>query len=316
VSQPLRRLAHELRLVGKGEFRRYLEIETPAEAGELARAFNWMAARLAKLDEMKEDFVAHISHELRTPLTAIREGTTLLREEVPGPLTSAQREIVDVVRHNSERLYRFLSSVLDLSRMEAGMMEYVQVPSDLYALLDRSVRTVQLTAQRKAIHLDLLCPSPLPLLSLDEARMQQVFDNLLNNAMKFTPTGGSIRVVAVARGDKAQGGPWLEVRVSDTGAGIPPEEVERIFDRFYQSPHHQDERHRGSGLGLAIARYIVEAHGGRIWAESKLGRGATFIVVLPLYGVHEIASPIGYSEVLQPSSASMPLSVTGEERGP
>jgi signal transduction histidine kinase len=146
--------------------------------------------------------------------------------------------------------------------------------------------------------------------------MQQVFDNLLNNAMKFTPTGGSIRVVAVARGDKAQGGPWLEVRVSDTGAGIPPEEVERIFDRFYQSPHHQDERHRGSGLGLAIARYIVEAHGGRIWAESKLGRGATFIVVLPLYGVHEIASPIGYSEVLQPSSASMPLSVTGEERGP
>lgn len=315
VSHPLRRLAYELRLVGKGEFQRYLEIETPAEVGELARAFNWMAARLAKVDEMKEDFVAHISHELRTPLTAIREGTTLLWEEIPGPLTDSQREIVDVVRNHSERLYRFLSSVLDLSKMEAGMMEYAQVPSDLYALLVRSVQTVQLTAQRKAIHVEVLSPLPLPLLALDEVRMQQVFDNLLNNAMKFTPEGGSIRVSTVLQEEKGHEGRWVEVRVSDTGAGIPAGEVERIFDRFYQSPHHQEESHRGSGLGLAIARHIVEAHGGRIWVESQLGKGSTFIVVLPVHDVGQMARRVGATDMLPASSASMQLNVKEEGHG-
>jgi two-component system sensor histidine kinase GlrK len=245
-----------------------------------------MASRLAKLDEMKEDFVAHISHELRTPLTAIREGSTLLWEEIPGPLTTSQREIVNVVRSHSERLYRFLSSVLDLSKMEAGMMEYVQVPSDLSALLDRSVQTVQLTGQRKGIRLEVLCPAPLPLLSLDEGRMQQVLDNLLNNAMKFTPEGGIVQVTATLR-DKEEGTDgdrWVEVRVSDTGAGIPPEEIERIFNKFYQSPHHQSQRERGTGLGLAIARHIVDAHGGRIWVESQVGKGSTFILLLPVHG--------------------------------
>jgi two-component system, NtrC family, sensor histidine kinase GlrK len=312
VSHPLRRLADELRLVGKGEFQRHLEIKTSAEVSELARAFNWMAARLAKLDEMKEDFVAHISHELRTPLTAIREGTTLLWEEIPGPLTGSQREIVDVVRTHSDRLYRFLSSVLDLSKMEAGMMEYVHVPSDLYALLVRSVQSVQLTAQRKVIHIEVLCPSPLPLLGLDEVRMQQVFDNLLNNAMKFTPERGSICVSTALREEKDHGGMWVEVRVSDTGAGIPADEVERIFDRFYQSPHHQEEGHRGSGLGLAIARYIVEAHGGRIWVESQLGKGSTFIVVLPVHNVDGKTQLMGTTDMLPAPSPAMQLPVRGE----
>jgi two-component system, NtrC family, sensor histidine kinase GlrK len=285
VSRPLKKLAQELRLVGKGEFQRYLDIQSPEEIGELCRAFNWTTSRLAKLDEMKEDFIAHISHELRTPLTAIREGTTLLWEEIPGPLTASQREIVDVVRSHCERLYRFLSYVLDLSKMEAGMMEYVQVPSDLSALVNRSVQTVQLTAQRKRIHLEVICPAPLPLLSLDEGRMQQVLDNLLNNAMKFTPDGGTVRVTGSLKeeGSLPGGKRWVEIRVSDTGAGIPPEEIERIFNKFYQSPQHQSQRERGTGLGLAIARHIVEAHGGRIWVESQLSKGSTFILLLPAH---------------------------------
>ncbi|HSF31751.1 MAG TPA: HAMP domain-containing sensor histidine kinase [Candidatus Tectomicrobia bacterium] len=285
VSRPLKKLAQELRLVGKGEFQRYLDIQSPEEIGELFRAFNWTASRLAKLDEMKEDFIAHISHELRTPLTAIREGTTLLWEEIAGPLTASQREIIDVVRNHSERLYRFLSYVLDLSKMEAGMMEYVQVPSDVSALVNRSVQTVQLTAQRKRIRLEVICPAGLPLLSLDEGRIQQVLDNLLNNAMKFTPDGGIVRVTAALKEEGSQlgGKQWVEIRVSDTGAGIPPEEIERIFNKFYQSPQHQSQRERGTGLGLAIARHIVEAHGGRIWVESQLSKGSTFILLLPAH---------------------------------
>jgi two-component system sensor histidine kinase GlrK len=272
-----------------------------------------MASRLAMLDEMKEDFIAHISHELRTPLTAIREGTTLLWEEIPGPLTSSQREIVDVLRNHNERLYRFLSTVLDLSKMEAGMMEYTRVPSDLAALLDRSVQTVQLTAQRKGIHLEVLCPHPLPVLFLDEGRMQQVLDNLLHNAMKFTPEGGIVRLAASLEEKAREAGRdrWVEVRISDTGSGVPSEEIERIFNKFYQSPHHQSQQERGTGLGLAIARHIVAAHGGRLWVESQLGKGSTFILLLPAPGPeHELSSPGEVAMVA--GAAAIPLSDRGE----
>lgn len=296
VSRPLKSLARELRLVGKGEFQRHLDIHGPAEVAELARAFNWMALRLAKLDEMKEDFIAHISHELRTPLTAIREGTTLLWEEIPGPLSPSQRQIVEVVRTHSERLFRFLSSVLDLSKMEAGMMEYVRVPSDLAALLERSVQMVQLMAQRKGIRVEVVCPQPLPLLFLDEAKMQQVFDNLLTNAVKFTPEGGLIKVSARVSEGGGRRERWVVVEVSDTGVGIPAAEVERIFDKFYQGPHQQ-AHDRGTGLGLAIAQHVVVAHGGRIWVESQVGKGSTFAIALPLpeerrVGGAEVAPPV------------------------
>jgi two-component system, NtrC family, sensor histidine kinase GlrK len=285
VSRPLKKLAQELRLVGKGQFQRYVAIQSPEEVGELSRAFNWMASRLAKLDEMKEDFIAHISHELRTPLTAIREGTALLWEEVPGPLTTSQREIITVVRSHSDRLFRFLSFALDLSKMEAGMMEYSRLPSDLSVLLNRCVEMVQLTAQHKGILLEVVCPTSLPLLSLDEMRIQQVLDNLLNNAMKFTAAGGIVRVSAtpIKKDVPAGVNQWVEIRVSDTGAGVPSEEVERIFNKFYQSPYHQSQLERGTGLGLAIARHIVEAHGGKIWVESQVGKGSTFIIILPVH---------------------------------
>ena len=132
------------------------------------------------------------------------------------------------------------------------MMEYVRVPSDLVALLERSVQTVQLIARRKGIRLEVLCPAALPALILDEGRMQQVLDNLLNNATKFTPEGGIVRVAAsLRRKSRERGGEdhWVEVRVSDTGSGIPAEEIERIFTKFYQSPHHQSQQRAWHGPG-------------------------------------------------------------------
>jgi signal transduction histidine kinase len=142
---------------------------------------------------------------------------------------------------------------------------------------------VELTAQRKGVRLEVLCPSALPPLVLDEERMQQVLDNILHNAVKFTPAGGIVRVAAALQEKlRERGGDrWVEVRVSDTGVGIPPEEIDRIFDKFYQSPHHQGQQERGTGLGLAIARHIVAAHGGRLWVESQLAKGSTFILLLP-----------------------------------
>ncbi|MBI3300838.1 MAG: HAMP domain-containing histidine kinase [Deltaproteobacteria bacterium] len=287
VSKPLKKLAQELRYVGRGEFRRSLDIRAPREVAELAQAFNWMAERLAELEAMKADFVAHMSHELRTPLAAIQEGTALLLEEIPGPLTGSQREIVEVVRSHSNRLFHSLSSVLDLSKMEAHMMEYVPVPSDLALLISNSAETVGLIAQKKRIQLEAHFASPLPLLSIDERRIQQVLDNLLDNAVKFTPEGGTIRVSAALAEDNDGKRQWVEVRVADTGMGIPAEEVERIFHKFYQSPSNREQSRRGTGLGLAIARHIVEAHGGRIWVESRMGQGSTFIFTLPVDGTGE-----------------------------
>ena len=282
VSRPLRILARELRQVGRGDFLRSLELRAPREVDELARAFNWMAHRLAKLDAMKADFIAHISHEFRTPLTAIQEGTSLLWEEISGPLTDSQREILTAIRRHSERLSHHLSSILDLSKMEAGMMEYILVPSDLTDVIQRSVEAVRLVAQKKRIPLEVLLSSPLPRVSLDVPRMQQVFDNLLSNAVKFTPEEGHIKVSATHEtGEDSQRG-WVEVRVSDTGIGIAPEELERVFDKFYQSPQQQRNGPRGTGLGLAIVRHIVEAHDGKIWVESRVGQGSTFIVLLPV----------------------------------
>lgn len=280
VSRPLRELAQELRYVGKGEFERSVRVRAPREVGELAQAFNWMAKRLAELDQMKADFIAHVSHDLRTPLTAIREGTALLLEEIPGTLTTAQREIVEVVRGHSERLFRALSSVLDLSKMEAGMMEYTRMPSDLTTLINRSVDVVRLIAQKKRIRLSATSDAPLPLVCVDEARIQQVLDNLLSNAVKFTPEEGAIHVFAFPEEKRDGGEDWVQVRIADTGPGVPAEERGRIFDKFYQGA--QGGQQRGTGLGLAIARHIIEAHGGRIWMESQPEGGAVFAFTLPI----------------------------------
>jgi two-component system sensor histidine kinase GlrK len=279
VSRPLKKLAQGLLRVGHGEFYGVLDMQAPKEVGELVQTFNWMAARLADLDKMKANFIAHISHELRTPLTGIQEGTALLLEQIPGPLTPTQQQILGVVRNHSTRLARHITSILDLSKMEADMLEYVCVPSNPTVLLERGVEAVQLMAQKKRLHIEVLCTSPVPDLCIDEGRMQQVLDNLLSNAVKFTPEGGTIRVVASVQGEEQR---WVEIRVCDTGQGIPVEDVTRIFDKFYQSSSSRQVRQQGTGLGLTIARHIVEAHGGQIWAESRVGEGATFVVRLPV----------------------------------
>jgi two-component system, NtrC family, sensor histidine kinase GlrK len=233
-------------------------------------------------------------------------------------LTPSQREIVNVLRSHSERLYGFLSSVLDLSKMEAGMMEYVQLPSDLSAILARSVQTMQLTAQRKGICLEVVNPVPLPPLILDEWRMEQVLDNLLHNAMKFTSAGGLVQVTALIKTQERHpgGNRWVELRVSDTGAGVPAEERERIFHKFYQSPRLLTERDQGTGLGLAITRHIVEAHGGRIWVESQLGQGSTFIVRLPVHEYGTVQSMAGTvipsPEIMVSEANPLPLDARGE----
>lgn len=281
MSRPLKNLAQEMRRVGRGEFTRSLDLRAPLEVVELAETFNWMTEQLARLEELKADFTAHVSHELRTPLTAIREGIALLLEEIPGPLSPSQKEILEVVRGNGERLFVSISSILDLSRMEGEMMEYQYAPCDLQTLIEKSVQGLDPIARKKNIGVETIRTGNLPILMLDESRMRQVIDNLMSNALKFTPEGGRISITTVLKRDDREKGRVVEVRVSDTGHGIPEEDVEKVFGRFYRSPRHQGKRQQGTGLGLAIARHIITAHGGRIWAENEPASGATIVFTLP-----------------------------------
>ncbi len=279
ISRPLRKLAQEMRHIGRGEFTRVIDIRGPSEVGELAGAFNSMAEELERLDRLKADFTAHVSHELRTPLTAIREGTALLLEGIPGPLTGSQREILDVVRNHSQRLFQSISSILDLSKMQAEMMDYDFTTCDLNALIENSVHAVDLIARKREIRVLTKFDPRIPMVSADERRIQQVLDNLLSNALKFSPQGGEIRVEAILSNSNS---PEVELKVSDNGPGIPREEIQNIFEHFYQSANSRVKGQQGTGLGLAIARHIVEAHNGRIWAESRPGHGAAFHFTLPV----------------------------------
>jgi two-component system, NtrC family, sensor histidine kinase GlrK len=281
ISRPLKNLAREMRRVGQGEFTRSIDLKAPREVLELARTFNWMTEQLAQLDELKTDFTAHVSHELRTPLTAIREGTALLLEEIPGRLSSSQKEILEVVRGNSERLFLSISSILDLSKMEAQMMEYEFAPCDLQSLVEKCIQGQGPVARKKNIRVETAWTEHLPLLMLDEARMQQVVDNLLSNALKFTLEGGRVLISACIATDGRNAGSVVEVRVSNTGEGIAQEDIEKIFGRFYQGRYRGGKQHQGTGLGLAIARHIITAHEGQIRAESEPGSGATIVFTLP-----------------------------------
>jgi two-component system, NtrC family, sensor histidine kinase GlrK len=281
ISHPLKGLAQGMLHVGRGEFTRSIHINGPKEVQELALAFNLMAEELEHLDRLKADFTAHVSHELRTPLTAIREGTALLLEEISGPLTEGQREILDVVRNHSQRLFQSISSILDLSKMEAEMMDYDFTACDLTAVIEKSIQAVDLIARKREIELRASIDDQIPMLMIDERRIQQVLDNLLSNALKFSPGKGEIYVDAFLT-ENYEDAPTVEIRVSDEGPGIPEDELQHIFEHFYQSTNHTARGQHGTGLGLAIARHIVQAHKGKIWAESEIGTGSTFHFTLPV----------------------------------
>ncbi|MCE5334971.1 MAG: HAMP domain-containing histidine kinase [Desulfobacteraceae bacterium] len=278
ISRPLSRLAREMRHVGRGEFTRSLDIGGPSEVKELAGAFNLMSEELEHLDRLKADFTAHVSHELRTPLTAIREGTALLLEAIPGPLADGQRQILEVVRSHSERLFHSITSILDLSKMEAEMMDYDFTACDLRELITGSIEAVDLIARKRKIEVHANIDGTLPMLLADERRIRQVLDNLLSNALKFSSEGSGVKVEAHLHKDRQ-----VEILVIDSGPGIPEEDLQSIFKHFYQSTNQGAKGQQGTGLGLAIARHIVEAHNGRIWAESRMGEGSTFHFTLPVH---------------------------------
>ncbi|MBX3348145.1 MAG: HAMP domain-containing protein [Nitrospira sp.] len=277
ILRPLRELQGHIKQIGQGNFGASLTIKAPAELRELVDSVNWMGQKLQEIDEMKTDFLAHVSHELRTPMASIQEGTNLLLDEIPGPLMPEQRMTLRIMADSSKRLMHLIATILDLSKMEAGMMEYRFVPVDLQRIVDISINKIRLLADSKHVQLVLEHAGQRAWVKADASRLEQVLDNLLSNALKFSPEGGVVKVYL--KPDLQAG--VLEVSVSDTGPGIASEDLPHIFERFYQG-RTKVKQTAGSGLGLALVKNVVEAHGGRIWIESERGKGATVRFILRL----------------------------------
>jgi two-component system sensor histidine kinase GlrK len=275
ITRPIGLLKNKTQEIAAGNFDARVEVRSPPEIGELADALNSMGQKLRELDRMKADFFAAMSHELRTPLTSIKEGTGLLLEGIGGPTTEKQRKLLAILAEESNRLILLVNSLLDLSKMEAGMMSYDFALAHIDPLLKRAVAEVAPLVEAKQITIESAVDQPLPAVRIDAERILQVLRKLLGNAIKFTPKGGLVRVSARPTGNK------LEVAVKDSGPGIPQEALLSIFEKFNQGMRADDLARSGTGLGLAIAKSIISSHGGKIWAESQLGHGSTFIFVLP-----------------------------------
>jgi two-component system sensor histidine kinase GlrK len=275
ITRPIALLKHKTREIAAGNFEGRVAVHSPPEIGELAAAVNSMCEKLQELEQMKTDFFASMSHELRTPLTSIKEGTRLLLDGVGGDTTEKQRKLLTILAEESNRLISVVNSLLDLSKMEAGMMAYDFELTQMEPLIKRAIVEMTPLIEAKGIRLESELDGRLPALKMDPERILQVLRNLLGNAVKFTPKGGLVNVSA-----KAADG-TLEISVKDSGPGIPAESLTSIFEKFNQGTRRTPHSRQGTGLGLAIANSIITSHGGKIWAESQLGKGSTFIFVLP-----------------------------------
>ena len=228
-----------------------------------------------RLEQMRTEFVANVSHELRTPLTSIRGFLeTLLDGAVEDPLTA--RRFLEIMVMETNRLTRLIDDLLQLSRLEDRRTVLRHERVDMATVVGRVVDIFQTRAQEKGVELGVEVEAHLPPVSGDPDMLAQVLVNLVDNAVKYTPEGGRITIRAGVVGGR------LRVSVADTGVGIPEESLSRVFERFYRVDKARAREQGGTGLGLAIVKHIVEAHGGRVWAQSEVGRGSTFTFELPV----------------------------------
>lgn len=282
LLRPVVELQRGMARVAEGDFEPGLPISSHREdeIGDLARSFSLMAEDLAALDRMKAEFVSVASHELKTPLSVIRGYVSLLRDEVYGDVIPEQKKILQSISDQTDRLSRLVQQLLDVSRFEAGSGRLDARPFELKAFLTELAVSFEALAVQNEIDFQTHSSESLPeTIEGDPDRLNEVVGNLLSNAFKFTPRGGTIELKATPE-DREQSGVLIEVK--DSGVGIPKEKLTRIFEKFFQVENEAQPKSAGTGLGLAISKEITEAHGGTISADSTLGEGTVFSVWLPL----------------------------------
>jgi signal transduction histidine kinase len=278
ISRPVTELERGMQAIAEGDLTHQLGLSSNqgGEFGRLAASYRTMALKLGELERLRAEFVSVASHELKTPINVIIGYLELLQEGIYGELPPKQKEVLQTITKQGQTLTRLVKRLLDMSRFEAsgGKLEVRQV--DLQRLLTTLESSFSVLAKQRDIAFTVDHGQSLPSkVYWDEDRMNELLGNLLSNAFKFTPRGGKVALSVAPDDDK------VIVTVSDAGAGISAEQLPHIFDKFFQANNQAQAATKGTGLGLAIAREIVEAHGGDITVESRVGEGTTFVVTLP-----------------------------------
>jgi len=272
ITSPIGVLAKAARRLGRGDLSQRVQLKGEGEVAALAQAFNSMAADLAHAEQLRRNLVADVAHELRTPISNIQGYLEAIRDRVMKPNAATIRSL----NEEAALLSRLVNELQELSLAEAGELKLVYQAENITTLIKQAVTPWQPKVAAKEIALSLDLPDNLPLVNIDWQRVNQVLHNLLENAVAYTHKGGTINVAATTQGD------WVEVCISDTGEGIPAEDLPNIFERFYRVDKSRARVTGGSGLGLTIAKRLVEAHGGKITVQSKLGKGSRFSFTLPI----------------------------------
>jgi signal transduction histidine kinase len=271
MTLPLREMVGAVRAMARGDYERRVTATSRDEVGELARAFNTMAGELAEVDRLRRDLVANASHELRTPIGALR---ARLENLVDG-VEDADPEVLRGLLRQTERLSDLVEQLLDLSKLESGAAPLEREPVRAGELLGRVAKEWTAVAAERRVRVDVVVRPPELEVVCDERRLEQVLANLVANAVRHSPAETAVVLTAARR----NGG--VRYEVTDQGPGIPREEAERVFERFYRSDPGRSQNEGGSGLGLAIARWIVELHGGTIRVEDAEPHGCRMVVDLP-----------------------------------
>ena len=277
MTKPIKQMAEGAELIGQGKLDTNIVVKSKDELGSLARDLNKMSGQLKEIDQMKSDFLASVTHELKSPLTSLIMYIDLFLTGATGKLNEKAKKFLRIMERNSNRLSRFIDDLLDMAKIERGKMEVRKESLGIFPIVSETVELMKPQADEKNIEIAMNIPDNLPLVFVDGDRTRQIITNLLSNSIKFTPEEGKISIKI--QDDKE----YLQVSISDTGIGIPPDQISKIFDKFEQVKEVRErvKGPRGTGLGLAIVKSLVEAQGGKIWVESEVDKGSTFYFTLP-----------------------------------
>lgn len=328
-TDPIISLSTMVREIGEGQWGKKINIESHDEIGQLARTFNQMSRslleherqireaqeelkrrdeilikankELERLNQLKSDFLSTVSHELKTPLTAIKGYVSLMKNKKVGPINQQQLKCLTIADERVDHLNNLISDLLDLSKIEANQYAIKPKPDDIAQLIRNTISSLKPIFQGKNLQVRVQIPSPLAKASMDSPKINQVLNNLLSNAIKFTPPGGEIQI-CVFQGVSQNGSSgcgYVRVDISDTGIGVASDQMERIFEKFYQVDHSATREYDGTGLGLPIAKEIVELHGGKIWVHTREEGGCTFSFTLPMAGGIRIEEGSGGSDTAE-----------------